>query len=172
MMVAKVIEDMVVPRRTYQAHEVAAIRQRLRDAEPALKPAGYTTRQVVRELAAELQMMSRDKGYTVAELATYLSDNGFPIGPRTLGQYLRDEGIAERKRRRKQGSKRRTKAGVQSPAAAVGSDESAQESARVSEVFDTLSLDALSKIDRIGPGSGPIHGLDPIPSGPVDPESR
>ena len=85
------------------------------------KPAGYNTRQVVSELADELRTMLRDKNYTVAGVAEFLSNNGVQIGHRTLGQYLRDEGVVERRPRRKHGAKGKATARVQSPAETVGS---------------------------------------------------
>ena len=120
MMVGSV-EGVGVPTRTYQAHKVDDLRQRLQEAESAAKPAGYTTRQVVRELADDLRTMLRDKNYTVAGVAKFLSNNGVQIGHRTLGQYLRDEGVVERRPTRKRGAKGKAKARVQSPAGAVGS---------------------------------------------------
>ena len=96
MMVGSV-EGVEVPRHKYQAHNVEALRRRLREAESVAKPAGYNTRQVVRELGDELRTMLRDKNYTVAGLAKFLAENGVQIGYRTLGQYLRDEGVTDRR---------------------------------------------------------------------------
>ena len=59
--------------------------------------------------------MLRDKNYTVAQLAKFFADNGVQIGHRTLGQYLRDEGVIERRTTRKRGVKGKAKARVQSP---------------------------------------------------------
>ena len=147
-----------MPRRRYKAHEVGDLRQRLREAESAAKPAGYTTREVVREVADELRTMLADKNYTVAGVAKFLSDNGVQIGHRTLGQYLRDEGVV--RSRRKRGAKGKAMARMQSPADAVGSEgsraphtrpdaaiaaetraraeESAQDGARAPEALDVF----------------------------------
>ena len=162
-----------MPTRRYQAQEVAALRQRLSDAESAPKPAGYTTRQVVRELSAELRMMLSQKHYTVAELATFLCTHGVQIGQRTLSQYLRDEGVVER--RGKRGATGRSSAGrararVQSPDAAVAADEtrarddeSAQEGARAPEESDDFDVLAyLAAESGIG---------DMVAEDPEDPEA-
>ena len=119
MMVGSV-EGVEVPRHKYQAHNVEALRRRLREAESVAKPAGYNTRQVVRELGDELRTMLRDKNYTVAGLAKFLAENGVQIGYRTLGQYLRDEGVTDRRSPKKRSAKGKAQARVQSPAATVG----------------------------------------------------
>ena len=120
MMVGSV-EGVEVPRHKYQAHNVEALRRRLQEAESVAKPAGYNTRQVVHELGDELRTMLQEKNYTVAGLAKFLAENGVQIGYRTLGQYLRDEGVVERRPTRQRGAKGKAKARVQSPAGAVGS---------------------------------------------------
>ena len=86
-----------------------------------VKPAGYNTRQVVSELADELRTMLQEKNYTVAGLAKFLSESGVQVGYRTLGQYLRDEGVMERKSTKKRSAKGKAQARVQSPADTVGS---------------------------------------------------